>query len=183
MGAGAPSASGGVLEKELLFSRNEIHKQVKALGEQISSDYAGKEPLFVGVLNGVVFFFADLMREISIPVRMDFMRAASYGSRMTSSGEIVITKDVEKPVKDRHIVLVEDIVDTGHTLAFVLKQMKERNPASLKVCALLVKLERREVEVVIDYPGFTIESGFVVGYGLDYKEEYRNLPDIYLLKP
>lgn len=171
------------MEKELLFSRSSIRKRVKELGEQISSDYQGKDPLFVGVLNGVVFFFADLMREISIGVKIDFMRAASYGSRMTSSGEIRITKDVEKPVRDRHIVLVEDIVDTGNTLAFVLKQMKEKCPASLKVCALMDKVERRQEEVPIDYAGFTIESGFVVGYGLDYNEEYRNLPEIYVLKP
>jgi len=172
-----------ILEKELLFSRSDIHKRVKELGEQLSSDYAGKDPLFVGVLNGVVFFFADLMREISIPVKIDFMRAASYGSRMTSSGEIQITKDVEKPVRDRHIVLVEDIVDTGNTLAFVLRQMKEKDPASLKVCALMDKVGRRQEEVPIDYAGFTIESGFVVGYGLDFNEEYRNLPEIYVLKP
>ncbi|MBW2095385.1 MAG: hypoxanthine phosphoribosyltransferase [Deltaproteobacteria bacterium] len=172
-----------VLEKELLFSRSDIQKRVKELGEQLSSDYAGKDPLFVGVLNGVVFFFADLMREISIPVKIDFMRAASYGSRMTSSGEIQITKDVEKPIRDRHVVLVEDIVDTGNTLAFVLKQMNEKDPASLKVCALMDKVERRQEEVTIDYAGFTIDSGFVVGYGLDYNEEYRNLPEIYVLKP
>jgi len=171
------------LEKELLFSRSDIQKRVKELGEQLSSDYAGKDPLFVGVLNGVVFFFADLMREISIPVKIDFMRAASYGSRMTSSGEIQITKDVEKPIRDRHVVLVEDIVDTGNTLAFVLKQMNEKDPASLKVCALMDKVERRQEEVTIDYAGFTIDSGFVVGYGLDYNEEYRNLPEIYVLKP
>lgn len=170
------------MEKKLLFSRSHIRKRVKELGEQISSDYAGKDPLFVGVLNGVVLFFADLMREISIPMKIDFMRAASYGSRMTSSGEIQITKDVEKPVRDRHIVLVEDIVDTGNTLAFVLKQMKEKDPASVKVCALMDKVERRQEEVTIDYAGFTIGSGFVVGYGLDYNEEYRNLPEIYVLK-
>jgi hypoxanthine phosphoribosyltransferase len=172
-----------ILEKEILISRNEINKRIKALGEQISSDYARKAPLFVGVLNGVVFFFADLMREITIPVEIDFVRAASYGSRMISSGEIQIIKDVEKPVRDRHVVLVEDIVDTGRTLAFILQQIKERDPASLKVCALMDKRERREEEVAIDYSGFTIESGFVVGYGLDYNEEYRNLPDVYLLKP
>jgi len=170
------------LEKKLLFSRSHIRKRVKELGEQISSDYAGKDPLFVGVLNGVVLFFADLMREISITMKIDFMRTASYGSRMTSSGEIQITKDVEKPVRDRHIVLVEDIVDTGNTLAFVLKQMKEKDPASVKVCALMDKVERRQKEVTIDYAGFTIGSGFVVGYGLDYNEEYRNLPEIYVLK-
>ena len=171
------------MEKELLFSRRDIQQRVKELGQQLSADYADKDPLFVGVLNGVVFFFADLMREVSIPVKIDFMRAASYGSRMTSSGEIQITKDVEKPVRDRHIVLVEDIVDTGNTLAFVLRRMKEKDPASLKVCALMDKVERRQEEVTVDYAGFTIEGGFVVGYGLDYNEEYRNLPEIYVLKP
>lgn len=171
------------MEKELLFSSVDIQKRVKELGEEISSDYAGKDALFVGVLNGVVFFFADLMRAINIPVKIDFMRAASYGSGMISSGEIQITKDVEKPIRDRHIVLVEDIVDTGNTLAFVLERMKEKDPASLKVCALMNKVERRQEEVPVDYAGFTIESGFVVGYGLDYNEEFRNLAEIYVLKP
>jgi len=171
------------LEKELLFPKGRIRERVKELGEQIASDYAGKDPLFVGVLNGVVFFFADLMRAISIPVKIDFIRAASYGSRMTSSGEIRISKDVEKPVRGRHIVLVEDIVDTGITIAFILNRMKEKDPASVKVCALMNKVERRQKEVPMDYVGFTIESGFVVGYGLDYNEEYRNLAEIYVLKP
>lgn len=172
-----------ILEKQLLFSREEIQERVKVLGDQISSDYAGENALFVGVLNGVVFFFADLMREITCPVRIDFIRAASYGSEMTSSGVIQITKDVEKPIRDRHVVVVEDIVDTGHTLNFVLRQMEKKGPASLKVCALIDKQERRKEEVVVDYSGFTVKRGFLVGYGLDYNEEYRNLPDIYLLKP
>lgn len=159
-----------------------IHDRVKALGEEITSDYAGKEPVCIGILNGVVFFFADLMRAIRIPIRMDFIRAASYGSRTTSSGVVRITKRVEVPIKGRHVIVVEDIVDTGLTLEYILKTIRDENPDSLRVCTLIDKAERRETGITIDYCGFKVESGFIVGYGLDYNEKYRNLSGIYILK-
>ena len=171
------------MKKELLFSKSDIENRVRELGEKLSSDYHEKNPVFIGVLKGVVFFFADLMREISIPLTMDFIRAASYGSGMNSRGEIRITKDVENPVRDRHVVVVEDIVDTGNTIAFILKWMEEKSPASVSICTLMDKRERRRVEIPVHYTGFTVESGFVVGYGLDYNELYRNLPEIYVLRP
>jgi hypoxanthine phosphoribosyltransferase len=170
------------LEKKLLLSRETIQKRVKKLAARISSDYEGQEPVFIGVLNGAVFFFADLTRELDIPIKIDFVRAASYGSEMTSSGEIRLTKDVEIPVEGRPVILVEDIVDTGLTLAHIIKKMEAKVPESIKVCALIDKLERRDVSVIVDYCGFRIEEGFVVGYGLDHDEKYRQLPDIFVLK-
>jgi len=122
------------------------------------------------------------MRELDIPIKIDFVRAASYGSEMTSSGEIRLTKDVEIPVKGRPLILVEDIVDTGLTLAHIIKKMEAKAPESIQVCALIEKLERRDISVIVDYCGFRIEEGFVVGYGLDHDEKYRQLPDIYVLK-
>ncbi len=169
------------MRKTILFSREDILERVKALAAQISSDYSGKEPVFIGVLNGAVFFFSDLMREISIPARIDFIRAASYGSRMISGGSVRLTKDVEIPVRGKPVILVEDIVDTGLTISRIIDKMKEKNPDSIRVCAFIDKLERRENAVSIDYCGFRIEEGFIVGYGLDYDEKYRQLPDIYKL--
>jgi len=170
------------LEKKLLLSRETIQERVKELAARISSDYEGQEPVFIGVLNGAIFFFADLMRELDIPIKIDFVRAASYGSEMTSSGEIRLTKDVEIPVKGRPLILVEDIVDTGLTLAHIIKKMEAKAPESIQVCALIEKLERRDISVIVDYCGFRIEEGFVVGYGLDHDEKYRQLPDIFVLK-
>ena len=170
------------MEKKLLFSRETIQERVKELAARISSDYEGQEPVFIGVLNGAVFFFADLTRELDIPIKIDFIRAASYGSEMTSSGEIRLTKDVEIPVKGRPVILVEDIVDTGLTLTHIIKKMEAKAPESIKVCALIDKLDRRDVSVTVDYCGFRIEEGFVVGYGLDHDEKYRQLPDIFVLK-
>lgn len=168
--------------KELLFSRKTIRERVKALAQQISDDHLGKAPILIGVLNGVIFFFADLMREITIPTQMDFVRVKSYGSGMTSSGQAVLTKDVEISVEGKPIVLVEDIVDTGLTLAHISDILKEKGPESVKTCTLIDKLERRSEAVHIDYSGFRIREGFVVGYGLDYNEDYRYLPDIYVLR-
>jgi hypoxanthine phosphoribosyltransferase len=170
------------LKKELLIPREAIKKRVKELARQISSDYEGKEPILIGILNGVIFFFADLMREISIPTRMDFIRAASYGSEMESSGSIRLTKDVEMPVKGKPVLLVEDIVDTGLTLTHIVKNLESKGTESLRICALIDKLERRNIDVSIDYCGFKINEGFLVGYGLDYDEKYRYLPDICVLK-
>ncbi|MCP4669654.1 MAG: hypoxanthine phosphoribosyltransferase [Deltaproteobacteria bacterium] len=168
-------------EKKVLLSRETIQNRVAELGDRISIDYAGKEPLLIGVLKGVVFFLADLMREIRISSELDFIRAASYGSEMTSSGKIKLTKDVEMPLKGKHVIVVEDIVDTGLTLSHIMKILERRGVESLRVCALIDKIERRDVTVPIDYCGFRIKKGFLVGYGLDYNEQYRHLPDIYEL--
>lgn len=170
------------MEKELFISREQIEKRVKELATQISSDYEGKEPVLIGVLNGVIFFFADLAREITIPTKIDFVRAASYGSQMTSSGTVRLTKEVEIPVQGKPVIVIEDIVDTGATLAHIIKIMERNDVESLKICALIDKLERRERTVAIDYCGFQLKEGFIVGYGLDYNEKYRHLPDIYVLK-
>jgi hypoxanthine phosphoribosyltransferase len=168
-------------DKEVLISKEAIQGRVKELAQQISSDYEGKDLVLIGVLNGVIFFFADLIREIRIPTKMDFIRAASYGSEMTSSGNIRITKDVEIPIKGKPVVLVEDIVDTGLTLSRIMKNLERRGIESLRTCALIDKLERRDITVVIDYCGFQVEGGFLVGYGLDYDEKYRHFPEIYKL--
>lgn len=169
-------------KKELLLSRNIIQGRIRELAEQISMDYSDREPIVLGVLNGVVFFFADLVREMTIPLRIDFIRATSYGSGTSSSGSVRLTKDLEISIKNEPVILVEDIVDTGLTLTEVLKKLRERDPESIKVCALIDKLERRNMEVTIDYCGFQVEKGFLVGYGLDYNEQYRYLSDIYLMK-
>ena len=170
------------MEKQILIPRETIQKRVKELARQISSEYEGKDLVLIGVLNGVIFFFADLVKEISIPTKMDFVRAASYGSEMTSDGTIRMTKDVEISVHGKPVILVDDIVDTGSTLAHVTKILERKGAESIRICALLSKFERRDVEVAVDYCGFEIEGGFVVGYGLDYDEKYRHLPDIYVLK-
>ena len=171
------------MEKSLLLSKETIQNRVKELADQISFDYEGKELVFIGILNGIVFFFADLLRMVKIPSKMDFLRASSYGSKMTSSGTIRLTKDVELPLKGKSVILVEDIVDTGLTLSYLIENIERKGVESLKVCALIDKLERREVTVPIDYCGFRIdEAGFLVGYGLDFNEEHRHLPDIYVLK-
>jgi hypoxanthine phosphoribosyltransferase len=169
------------LEKKLLLSRKTIQERVKELAVRISIDYEGQEPVFIGILKGVIYFFADLMREISIPIKLDFIRAASYGSEMTSSGTIRLTKDVEISVKGKPLILVEDIVDTGLPLTHIIKTLEAKGPESIKVCALIDKLERRDVSVPVDYCGFQIKEGFIVGYGLDHDENYRQLPDIYVL--
>ncbi len=170
------------MKKELLFSRETIQKRVKELANEISSDYEGSEPVLIGILNGVIFFFADLVRGISIPTKMDFLRAASYGSEMTSSGTIRLTKDVEISIRGKPVILVEDIVDTGLTLTHIIKSLEPKGAESIRICTLIDKLERRDVAVSIDYRGFQISEGFIVGYGIDYDEKYRHLPDIYVLR-
>ena len=170
------------MEKELLIPRDKIQGRVKELADQICSDYNGKEPVLIGVLNGVVFFIADLAREMTIPTKMDFVRAASYGSGMTSSGNVRLTKDVEIPLRGKPVILVEDIVDTGLTLTHIMKIIELKGPESIRICAFIDKLERREIPVPVDYCGFQIEEGFMVGYGLDHDEKYRHLPDIYVLR-
>ena len=167
---------------EILIPHKAIRARVQELARQISSDYAGKEPVLIGILNGVVFFFADLVMAMSIPCKIDFIRAASYGSGMNSSGNIKLVKDIEIPVEGKDVLVVEDIVDTGLTLNHIVRTLEARGPLSVKVCALIDKKERREKKVTIDYCGFEVEEGFLVGYGLDYDEQYRYLPDICVLK-
>jgi len=165
-----------------VLSGSEIAQKVKALSHQISKDYAEKDLCIIGVLNGVFVFLADLVRELTIPVQIDFVRAVSYGSGTMSSGNVQITKEIELDVKDRDVLIVEDIVDSGLTIAFLLEYLKRFDPKSVKVCAFIDKTERRQVEVPIDYVGHVVESGFLVGYGLDHDQKYREMPEIYHLK-
>ena len=167
---------------EILFPKAVIERRVGELAAQISRDYAGKELLIVGILNGAFVFMADLIRALNVPCTVDFVRMASYGAGSVSSGDILIRKDLETPVAGRNILIVEDIVDTGLTLSRLMEILRERRPASLKVCAFLDKRERRRVPFVADYVGFPIPDAFVVGYGLDYNEQFRFLPDVRVLK-
>ncbi|MCK4728438.1 MAG: hypoxanthine phosphoribosyltransferase [Desulfobacterales bacterium] len=159
--------------------RAEISQKVKVLAQRISEDYTGKELIALGVLKGSFIFLADLVREITIPVQVDFVRLASYGSNTKSSGTIRITKEVELDIRDRDVLIVEDIIDSGVTIAYLLDHLKSFSPKSVKVCAFIDKSERREVQVPIDYAVIMVEQGFLVGYGLDFDEKYRTLPDIY----
>ena len=169
------------MSREILFSRTDIQKRVKELADQISNDYSGRELIIVGILKGAFIFMADLIREISIPCRVDFARLASYGAGSDSSGKVVMAKDIETSIKGRDVLIVEDILDTGLTMQYYVAWMKERNPNSLKICVFLDKRKRRKVSFEADYVGFTIEDGFVVGYGLDFNEQYRFSPDIYVM--
>ncbi len=168
--------------QDILFTRAEIDRRVRELAERISSDYAGRELIVIGILKGAFIFMADLIRALSIPCRVDFVRLASYGAGAASSGRVVLTKDIETSIRGRDILIVEDIVDTGLTLTFLVDWFKERNPASLKVCAFLDKRRRRRVPFEADYVGFSIDDGFVVGYGLDFDEQARFLPDVYVIE-
>jgi hypoxanthine phosphoribosyltransferase len=161
---------------EVLVQKDELERRVKALGAEISSDYEGRNPLLVGVLKGAVFFLSDLMRRIEVPCEVDFMAVASYGSATDSSGVVRILKDLDTPIENRHVLIVEDIVDSGLTLQYLLRSLGAREPASLEVCALLVKPERRKVDLPIRYVGFEIPNRFAIGYGLDHAERHRNLP-------
>jgi hypoxanthine phosphoribosyltransferase len=161
---------------EVLVTSEELQRRVAELGEEISRDYAGRSLLLVGVLKGAVFFLSDLMRFIDIPVEVDFMAVASYGSATDSSGVVRILKDLDAAIEDRDVLIVEDIVDSGLTLQYLLRNLGSRNPRTLEVCALLTKPERRKVDLPTRYVGFEIADRFVVGYGLDYAERHRNLP-------
>lgn len=161
-----------------LFPEEQIVTRIKELGRQISTDYAGKEIHMVCVLKGASVFACELAKRITIPVYFDFIKASSYGNNSISSGNIKISKDVDDPVEGDHVLIVEDIIDTGHTLACLMELFKERKTASLKLAALLDKPDRRQVPVNVDYTGFQIPDEFVVGYGLDYAQKYRNLPYI-----
>lgn len=169
------------LKKERLFSSREIQKRVGELAQTLSDDYQDRDLLMVGVLKGAYIFMADLVKKMTIPVRMDFVRLSSYGHGSQSQGRIRVTKPVELPVAGQDILIVEDIIDTGLTLDFFTRSLREQNPRSIKICALVDKGERRELPVTINYVGFTVPEGFIVGYGLDYNEEYRQLPALYRL--
>jgi hypoxanthine phosphoribosyltransferase len=167
---------------EVLVSAEDLQRRVRELGEQISRDYGGRPLLLVGVLKGAVFFLSDLMRFIDIPVEIDFMAVASYGSATDSSGVVRILKDLDAAIEGRDVLIVEDIIDSGLTLQYLLRNLGSRNPRTLEVCALLVKPARRKVDLPSRYIGFEIEDRFVVGYGLDYGERYRNLPFVAALE-
>jgi hypoxanthine phosphoribosyltransferase len=161
---------------EILVQPDELQHRIGEMAEEVSRDYEGKDLLLIGVLKGAVFFLADLMRRLEIPCEVDFMAVASYGSSTDSSGVVRILKDLDAPLEGRHVLIVEDIVDSGLTLQYLMRTLEARGPASLEVCALLTKPERRKVEMPARYVGFEIPDKFAIGYGLDYAERYRNLP-------
>jgi hypoxanthine phosphoribosyltransferase len=167
---------------EVLVSADELQRRVGELGQEISRDYVGRSLLLVGVLKGAVFFLSDLMRCIDIPVELDFMAVASYGSATDSSGVVRILKDLDASIEGRDVLIVEDIVDSGLTLQYLMRNLGSRNPRTLEVCALLTKPERRKVDLPTRYVGFEIANRFVVGYGLDYGERHRNLPFVAALE-
>lgn len=168
-------------EKKLVFSSGQIQEKVRELARTISQDYQDKEPILIGILNGVFMFFADLVRNLDVPVRIDFIRLASYGCESRSNGNVSMVKDVELDISGRDVIVVEDIVDSGHTLAFLRDHLKGKNCRSVRMCVLIDKHERREQKIDVDYLGFQVQQGFLVGYGLDFNEQYRYLPDIYHL--
>ncbi len=169
--------------QEVLIRREEISNAVKMLGDMITHDYKGKEPIMVCILKGASIFYADLLRSVDLPVHMDFMIVSSYGNGTTSSGNVRIRRDLDEDVAGRDVILVEDIVDSGVTLFFLSRIMKERGASTVKIATLLDKPAGRKVDIKADYFCFTVPEEFVVGYGLDYAEKYRNLPDICVLKP
>jgi hypoxanthine phosphoribosyltransferase len=171
--AGAPS--------RVLITEEELRARVAALGQLIASEYGDANPILVGVLKGALVFMADLVRQMPIDLTMDFVALSSYGSGTRSSGVVKLAADLSMPIDDRDVILVEDIIDTGRTVSYLKRNLETRHPRSVKLCALLDKIERREVEVDIDYLGFTIPNVFVVGYGLDHAGRYRNLPYLAVL--
>jgi hypoxanthine phosphoribosyltransferase len=169
---------------ETLIDETELQNRIKELGAEISSDYAGKDLLLLCILKGGVLFLTDLMRQLTIPHDIDFMAVSSYGKEVReSTGVVRIVKDLDEPIADRHVLIVEDIIDTGHTLAYITRNLITRQPASLKICTLLDKAERRQVDIPVDYTGFVIPDKFVFGYGLDLDEKFRNLPFIGVARP
>jgi hypoxanthine phosphoribosyltransferase len=168
---------------EVLIEQEPLQARIAELGAEISSEYEGRDLLLVGVLKGAVFFMADLMRELSIPCEIDFMAISSYGAATDSSGVVRILKDLDTNIAGRDVLVVEDIIDSGLTLSYLMRSLKARKPASLEICALLTKPERREVEVPVKFVGFEIPNKFVIGYGLDFAERYRNLPYVAVLHP
>jgi hypoxanthine phosphoribosyltransferase len=171
------------LISETLIDEERLSRRIGELGEEISSDYAGHDLLLVGVLKGAVFFMSDLMRQLTIPCEIDFMAISSYAGATESSGVVRILKDLDMNIEGRDVLVVEDIIDSGLTLSYLIRNLEAREPASLEICALLTKPERREIDVPVRYVGFEIPNRFVVGYGLDYDEKYRNLPYVGVLDP
>ncbi len=170
--------------QETLINEDELQAKIKELGAQISEDYRDKDLLLICILKGGVLFLTDLMRQISIPHEIDFLAVSSYGKEIRdSTGVVRILKDLDEPIDGRHILIVEDIIDTGHTLDYITRNLIARKPASLKICTLLDKAERREVEIPIDYTGFVIPNKFVFGFGLDLDEKFRELPFIGVVNP
>jgi hypoxanthine phosphoribosyltransferase len=166
---------------EILVERDQLQQRVRELARAVSRDYSDRELFLVGVLKGAVFFLSDLMRHLEVECEVDFMAVSSYGSSTDSSGVVRILKDLDASIEGRHVLIVEDIVDSGLTLSYLLRTLKARNPASLEVCALLTKPERRKVDLPIKYVGFEIPNRFAIGYGLDHAERYRNLPYVAVL--
>jgi hypoxanthine phosphoribosyltransferase len=169
--------------KEVLISSREIEDKVREIGARITEDYKGEKPLLIGILRGAVVIMSDLMRNIDLQCELDFMDISSYGTGTSSSGVVRILKDLEEDITDRHVLIVEDIIDTGLTLSYLMRSLQARKPASLEICALLSKPSRRRAELDVKYLGFEVPDEFVVGYGLDYAGAYRNLPNICVLKP
>jgi hypoxanthine phosphoribosyltransferase len=168
---------------EVLIEEDRLQSRIRELGAELSVDYAGRELLLVGVLKGAVFFMADLMRSLTVPCEIDFMAISSYGASTDSSGVVRILKDLDINIEGRHVLVVEDIIDSGLTLSYLLRNLESREPASLEICALLTKPSRREIDIPVRYVGFEIPNRFVIGYGLDYAERYRKLPYVGVLHP
>ncbi len=166
---------------DILVQRDELAHRIKELAEEVSRDYEGRSLLLIGVLKGAVFFLADLMRHLEVECELDFMAVSSYGASTESSGVVRILKDLDAPIEGKHVLIVEDIVDSGLTLSYLFRMLRARKPASLEVCALLTKPERREIDLPIKYVGFEIPNRFAIGYGLDHGERYRNLPYVAVL--
>ena len=169
--------------EEILLTEDQIHARVAELGAQLTADYLGRAPVLISVLKGSIVFLADLVRGMELPLSIDIIEVSSYGAATESSGQVRILKDLSNPIEGRDVIVVEDIIDTGLTLNYLLRYLRGKNPRSLRICALLDKPARRLVDIPIDYLGFTIPDQFVVGYGLDYGEFYRNLPFIGVLRP
>jgi len=176
-----PELTQGV--REVLYTQEQIRGRVAELGQAISQDYAGQNPILVGVLKGVVFFMADLLREVTIPAEVDFIAVSSYSPEARDQGMVRLVKDLEISIRGRHILFVEDVIDSGFTLNYLLQNLRTRQPASLEVCVLFDKSSNRLLDIPIKYKGFDLPPHFVVGYGLDFREKYRNLPFIGLLSP
>ncbi len=169
--------------EKILYTEEELSRRVKELGAQIAADYAGRQPMLISVLRGSYIFMADLTRAIDLDVTVDFMAVSSYGAGTVSSGQVEIKKDLSDSIEGRDLIVVEDILDSGNTLYYLMDVLRARRPASIRICALMDKPERRTKPITADYAGFTIPDAFIVGYGLDYAERYRNLPYVGVLRP
>ncbi len=169
--------------KEILIRPEELQRRVVEIGRAISQDYTGRNPLLIGVLKGVVFFMADLLRAITIPVEVDFIAVSSYSPEASKKGVVRLVKDLELPIEGRHVLFVEDVINTGLTLNYILRSLQARQPASLEVCVMFDKSKHRLIDIPLKYKGFDLPDRYVVGYGLDYREKYRHLPFVGLLKP